>query len=65
MSKKEKKKECKEEKYHHLHICQLKKKGLKEEMAQRCGDPGYICHNCNAEANQAKDLCNASPLAKR
>ncbi len=50
---------------HQLHICQLKKKGLREEEAARTNDPGYLCHNCNASANQAEDLCNPSPFVKR
>ena len=50
---------------HSLHICQLKKKGLSEEVAARSSDPVYICHNCNATANRAEDLCNCSPFVKR
>ena len=49
---------------HHLHICQLKKQGLREEAAARSNDPRYICHNCNATANRAEDLCNCSPFVK-
>jgi len=50
---------------HHIHICQLKKKGLPEEVSARSDNPAYLCHNCNASANRAEDLCNASPLIKR
>ena len=57
--------ECAHPAHHHLHICQLKKKGLAEDIATRCDDPGYICHNCNAMANRAEDLCNCSPLVKK
>jgi len=56
---------CKNREKHQLHICQLQKKGLQTEVAARCGNPGFICHNCNAEADNAEDLCNSSPLAKR
>ena len=56
---------CNNEAEHQLHICQLKKKGLLEEVAARTDDPGYLCHNCNASANQAEDLCNPSPFVKR
>ena len=56
---------CKNSAKHQLHICQLKKQGLQEEVAARTNDPGYLCHNCNASANQAEDLCNPSPFVKR
>ena len=56
---------CNNETEHQLHICQLKKKGLREEEAARTNDPGYLCHNCNASANKAEDLCNPSPFVKR
>ena len=57
--------DCKKPEGHHLHICQLKKQGLREELAVRTDDPGYLCHNCNASANQPEDLCNPSPFVKR
>lgn len=56
---------CTNPDHHHLHICQLKKEGLSEEISARSEDPGYICHNCNAVANRAEDLCNCSPFVKR
>ena len=56
---------CKHPAGHHLHICELKKAGSSEEVASRTGDPAYLCHNCNASANQAEDLCNPSPFIKR
>jgi hypothetical protein len=52
---------CKDAGQHPLHICQLAKKGLKEEITHRTGHPEFICHNCNTTANQADDLCNPSP----
>jgi len=58
-------KECTAPKFHHLHLCQLKKQGLLEEVVARSNDPGYICHNCNVMANRAEDLCNCSPLLKK
>lgn len=57
--------DCRDQAGHHLHICQLKKKGLFEIVAARTDAAGYICHNCNAAANQAEDLCNPSPYVKR
>jgi hypothetical protein len=57
--------DCKDQAGHHLHICQLKKKGLAKDITARTDDAAYICHNCNAAANHAEDLCNPSPYIKR
>jgi hypothetical protein len=57
--------DCKNPTEYQLHLCQLKKKGLLEEIATRTSNPGYLCHNCNASANQADDLCNPSPFINR
>ncbi len=57
--------DCKNPTEHQLHLCQLKEKGLLEEIATRTSNPGYLCHNCNASANQADDLCNPSPFINR
>lgn len=57
--------ECNHPANHHLHICELKKAGSRDEVATRTDNPGYLCHNCNASANQAEDLCNPSPFVKR
>ena len=58
-------KSCADPASHHLHLCQLKKQGLTDEVAARTNDPGYICHNCNMMANRAEDLCNCSPFFKK
>ena len=50
---------------HPLHICQLKKQGLVADVSARTGNPAYICHNCNAAADHAEDLCNPSPFVNR
>ncbi len=57
--------DCKDQAGHHLHICQLKKKGLSKDITARTDHAAYICHNCNAAANHAEDLCNPSPYIKR
>ncbi len=57
--------DCTHPAHHHMHICQLQKEGLKEELAARTDNPGFICHNCNAVANRCEDLCNCSPFAKK
>ncbi len=57
--------DCANEDGHQLHLCQLKRKGLHAKIAVRTNDPQYLCHNCNASANQAEDLCNPSPFIRR
>ena len=57
--------ECKFPARHNRHICELKKEGLREELAARTDAPGFLCHNCNASANQADDLCNPSPFVNK
>lgn len=54
---------CQDPALHDLHICELKRKGLADEVAKRTDQPGFLCHNCNATANNEEDLCNASPIA--
>lgn len=56
---------CRDLGHHELHVCQLHKQGLQAELASRTNKPAFICHNCNAEANLAGDLCNPSPLVQR
>ncbi len=56
------KNECIHPGQHHLHICQLKRKGMHDEVEALTSAPAYICHNCNATANRAEDLCNCSPF---
>ena len=48
--------ECKDPARHHLHLCELRKQGLKEEVAALMVDPGHTCHNCNGVARNALDL---------
>jgi hypothetical protein len=56
---------CNHPEHHQLHICQLKKKGLNEEVSVRTSEPAFVCHNCNAVANKAEDLCNGSPFVNK
>ena len=56
---------CQNPALHELHICELKRKGCRDEIARRTDQPAFLCHNCNATANRDEDLCNASPLAGR
>ncbi|HEY5672495.1 MAG TPA: hypothetical protein VIR78_02200 [Malonomonas sp.] len=57
-------KDCKDPAGHWLHICNLRKLGEKEKVAELMSDPGHICLNCNAVARYAKNLCNPSPFSK-
>ncbi|MDT8441350.1 MAG: hypothetical protein RQ723_06785 [Desulfuromonadales bacterium] len=52
---------CRDSRQHALHICQLARKGLAAELAERTSQPAFLCHNCNRMANRAEDLCNPSP----
>lgn len=56
--------ECKDPARHHLHLCELRKQGRKEEVAALMVDAGHTCHNCNGVARNALDLCNPSSFAK-
>jgi len=50
---------------HRDHLCHLMEKGQTAEVKARSSKPAFVCHNCNALANEAEDLCNPSPLARR
>jgi len=55
-------KHCTDSAQHSLHLCQFKKKGLLDEILKRSSNPAYVCHNCNALADNAQDLCNPGAL---
>lgn len=57
--------DCQDRAGHQLHLCQLKQRGLSQEIALRSNAASFVCHNCSAVANRAEDLCNPSPLPKR
>lgn len=56
--------DCKDPAGHWLHVCQLRKEGKLDEVAELRKDPGHTCLNCNAVAHYAKNLCNPSPFSK-
>lgn len=58
-------KDCLDRKNHPIHLCQLKKTGRLEDVAKRGSSPAYVCHNCNAVADQAEDLCNPGAMLPR
>ncbi len=53
---------CKQQERHLLHICEMKKRGQLAEIGERSQNPAYVCHNCNAAADHAEDLCNPGVL---
>lgn len=53
---------CREQEKHPLHFCEMKKKGQLDELRERSLNPAYVCHNCNAVADHAEDLCNPGGL---
>ncbi len=53
---------CREQEKHPCHLCEMKKKGMLDEIREHSQDPAYVCHNCNAVADRAEDLCNPGAL---
>lgn len=47
-----------------LKICQLKAKGLVEEIDRRSNKPTVVCNKCGAKANRPEQLHNPRPLKK-
>lgn len=47
-----------------LKMCQLKAKGLMEEIDRRSYKPTVVCGKCGAKANQPEHLHNPLPLKK-
>ena len=52
------------EKIEDLKICQLKSKGLMEEIDRRSTNPTVVCNKCGAKANLPEQLHNPRPLKK-
>ncbi len=48
-----------------LKMCELKAKGLLEEMDKRSADPTVVCGKCRAKAHLPEHLHNPRPLAKK
>ncbi len=48
-----------------LKMCELKAKGLLEEMDRRSTHPTVVCGKCGAKANEAEHLHNPRPLVKK
>lgn len=53
---------CETHKYHDLHMCKLRKKGLNEEISRRSDRSTVACEKCGAKANEKRDLCRPRPL---
>ncbi len=49
----------------HLKMCELKARGLLEEMDRRSTRPTVVCGKCGAKANHENHLHNPRPLAKK
>jgi len=56
---------CREQEKHPRHLCEMKKMGQLDEIGERSQRPTYVCHNCNAVADRAEDLCNPGALPAR
>jgi len=48
-----------------LRMCELKARGLMEEIDKRSTDPTVVCGKCLAKANRSEDLHNPRPIAKK
>ena len=48
-----------------LRMCELKARGLMEEIDKRSTDPTVVCGKCNVKANRPEDLHNPRPLTKK
>lgn len=48
-----------------LHMCELKARGLMEEIDRRSTAPTVICGKCQAKANNPEHLHNPRPLKKK
>lgn len=47
-----------------LKMCQLKAKGLMEEIDRRSNKPTVVCNKCGAKANLPEQVHNPRPLKK-
>ena len=48
-----------------LKMCELRAKGLMEEIDRRSSAPTVVCGKCGAKANLPEHLHNPRPLAKK
>jgi hypothetical protein len=48
-----------------LRMCELKARGLLEEIDRRCSAPTVICGKCGAKADRPEQLHNPRPLKKK
>ena len=48
-----------------LKMCELRAKGLMEEIDQRATKPTVVCGKCGAKANRADSLHNPRPLTAK
>jgi len=48
-----------------LKMCELKARGLMEEIDRRSSNPTVVCGKCLAKANLPEFLHNPRPLAKK
>ena len=47
-----------------LKMCQLRAKGLMEEIDRRSTNPSVVCNKCGAKANLPEQVHNPRPLEK-
>ena len=52
---------CTNPENHKQHICELKKSGKLEKVAELKISPRFICNNCGETSNQEGSLCAPGP----
>jgi len=48
-----------------LRMCELKARGMMEEIDRRSDQPTVVCGKCGAKANASEHLHNPRPLPKK
>ncbi len=53
------------EELHKLKMCELRARGLLEEIDRRSAQPTVVCGKCGARADRPEQVHNPRPLAKK
>lgn len=57
-----KKEECPTPAEHKMHMCELNKKNMTDEIKKRSAKPKFVCGNCGAKADQAAYVCKPESM---
>ncbi len=53
----EKDSSCRKPEEHHLHLCALKTRLSRAELAELQSNPKYVCANCGGRVTRGRNLC--------